>query len=454
MALGTAGTQAQNSGEVKVFISANGSRVLGLSDNGHFAVGSAYEEGRVTYPFIWDIINNTQVYLNDSYSTGICMYGDAKDVTDDGKTIVGQVDGLPAIYHVETGKWEKLPLPSDKYTSGWANKVTPDGKYITGIALEDGELNGVPCLWENGELVETVLPEKDLFDGQVVLSCFDDISADGSLIIGRLAYNSFPFASSAFMYKPATKEFSFIAEDVMTTVDPGGWMLDNHIEDMSMSPNGERLSGVFYESVYTGDPEDYDMWAVSEYYTSFEYNVTDNVFKSFGEEYQEVALLKVDNNGILYGTTPLTMPIRSAVVVENGVRTTLEDFASEKFGVENLLEVTGFENTGTITGVSGDGNVIVAMSNMGGNNYAIVGSGVSGIEKSEMATSADAFVSNGTLYLKGEVASVKIIDVLGRVVTEVSNPSSELDMNGCNGTYLVQLSDNSGKTTVKKVIVK
>lgn len=446
---------AQSEGEVKVFISDYQSRVLGLSDNGRFAVGSAVEDSRAVYPFIWNIEDNTQIYLRQSPdSEELCKYGDAKDVTDDGKIIVGEFDNLPALYYVETGEWKTLPLPSDEYVTGWGQKITPDGVYVIGIALKQGGQTGAPCLWKNGELVDITLPDTDLYGGKVTLACFDDITSDGATLVGRLSYNAFPFASSGFIYDVATQEFSFIAEDVMKTLDPGDNMLDNHLEDMVITPNGKKIAGIFYESVYTGDPDEYDFWAVSEYYTSFEYDVASETFKSYGEMLQEVPVFAVDNNGVMYGATPLNFPIRSAMVIENGEKIALEDYVAEKFNIQDLLGQTGFENTGTITGVSADGNVIVSMATMGGYNYAVVGNKGTGIQHSDVSAGLDAYAVDGVLKLKGEVAVLKVVDMLGRTVLEQNNPGSSVELCGNEGVYLVQLFDVSGHSVVKKIAVR
>lgn len=446
---------AQKKAEVKVFTSEYQSRVLGVSDNGQYAVGAGNDGGQATYPFIWNITSNEVKYLPLSVgSDEICMYADAKDVTDDGKIIAGEYEKLPALYYVETAEWKTLPLPSDEYVTGWAQKITPDGTYVIGIALDESGYNGVPCVWKNGELVEISLPEKNMFGEVVTLARFDDISADGSVLVGRQSYNSFPHSSSGFVYKLETQEFHYIAEDVMLYETPQGVMLDNHLEDMTLSPNGKKTAGIFYESTYTGDSEDFDYGALSEYYTSFEYDIEADDFKSYGQQFETVATFAVDNNGILYGASPLFFPVRTAYIIKGGTKVALESYLAEKYGIEDFLGSNGFSSSGTITGVSADGSVLVGMADMNGNNYAILGEATSGIQESEQQSLMDVVAVDGSLWLKGEVASVKVMDMLGRTLLEVSNPEQSLQLDNVEGIYLVQLTGVSGKTLVKKVILQ
>lgn len=446
---------AQKEAEVKVFTSEYQSRVLGVSDNGQYAVGAGNDGGQATYPFIWNITENVVKYLPLSVgSDEICMYADAKDVTNDGKIIAGEYDKLPALYYVETAEWKTLPLPSDEYVTGWAQKITPDGTYVIGIALDESGYNGVPCVWKNGELVEISLPEKNMFGEIVTLARFDDISADGSILVGRQSYNSFPHSSSGFVYKLDTREFHYIAEDVMLYETPQGIMLDNHLEDMTLSPNGKKTAGIFYESTYTGESEDFDYAALSEYYTSFEYDIDADDFKSYGKEFENVATFAIDNNGVLYGASPLFFPVRTAYIIKDGTKITLESYLAENYGIEDFLGSNGFNSSGTITGVSADGSVLIGMADMSGNNYAVVCGDISGIQGLEQQPLMDVVTVDGSLLLKGDVVSVKVMDMLGRVLVEVNNPGQSLQFDHMKGIYLIQLRDASGKTLVKKVILQ
>lgn len=449
---------AQEKGVVKTFVSDKLSRLLGLSDNGYYAVGSAVDEnGQATCPFIWDVRNDTQTYLPENGGEGIAALASAWDVSDDGKKVVGSYKGLPAVFNVETNEWVMLPLPSDKYVSGTCHKITADGKYIIGLALTEGDGTSVPCLWENEKLIEVTLPETNLYGGNSVMNRFDAISGDGSVITGRMSYVMTPEASSAFIYKPATKEFEYIAPEVMTEKDSGGFTLDNHIEDNVISPNGKFVSGIFHGADYTGDPDNYDFFAVSEFFTCFSYSLDDKKFTNFydvNSGFEELGISAVDDNGVSYAFSPINYPIRMAYVIKDEQRIPLETFVADNFNIDDLLGETGFSQTGTIMGVSSDGSVIGAMADMAGSNYVIAKSGVlTGIENTKVSDMNVSAYGN-TLYLKGDVASVNIIDVSGRVIADITSPSECISVNNGNGLYIVTMMDANGNKKVEKVVLK
>ncbi len=215
---------AQTQGKVLVFNTTDTklSRVWNISDNGHFAVGSSLADGYTMYPFVWNLQNDSKFYLKDkNNATQECLNGDALDITNDGKIISGSYNNLPALYHSDTNTWTMLPIPEEYKANsvGTCSKMTPDGKSGIGMIYDNNTYFGTALYWKDGELVDVNLPEKNLFGGKVMISRFDDISADGEYLIGRLSYNEMPAASCAFIYKASSKEFKYIAEDFMKSVD-------------------------------------------------------------------------------------------------------------------------------------------------------------------------------------------------------------------------------------------
>lgn len=444
-------------GIVKTFVSDKGARLLSLSDNGYYAVGSGVDaNGQPTYPFIWDVRNDKQLYLSENGSDEPATFAAAWDVSDDGKKIVGAYKGLPAMFNIDTNEWIMLPLPSDDYVSGVCHKISSDGKYIIGTAFTVGDGMAVPCLWENEKLIEVTLPEKNLYGGISVMNCFDAMSSDCSVITGRMSYVT-PEASSAFIYKPETKEFEYIAPEVMTEKDPGGFILDNHIEDNVISPNGKFIGGIYHCADYTGDPDNYDFFAVSECFTCFNYNVGDKEFTNLYDvdsNFEELGISAIDDEGVSYAFSPINYPIRMAYVIKDKQSISLDVYARDNFNIDDLLGETGFSQTGTIMGVSSDGSVIGAMADMAGRNYIIAKSGVlTGIENTKVSNMAVNVYGN-TLYLKGDVASVNIVDVAGRIVADINNPSESINVNNGNGLYIITMKDAYGNQKVQKVVIK
>lgn len=453
---------AQTQGKVLVFNTTDTklSRVWNISDNGHFAVGSSLADGYTMYPFVWNLQNDSKFYLKDkNNATQECLNGDALDITNDGKIISGSYNNLPALYHSDTNTWTMLPIPEEYKANGvgTCSKMTPDGKSGIGMIYDNNTYFGTALYWKDGELVDVNLPEKNLFGGKVMISRFDDISADGEYLIGRLSYNEMPAASCAFIYKASSKEFKYIAEDFMKSVDPGGYLLDNHIEEMAISPDGKMVAGILYEEYYTGkEGEEYNRFAINAHNTGFTYNIEKDEFTSYKGKYE--AFFAIDNNGVIYGVNNLLAPFRDAFVIKNGAYSDIAKYAKDEFGISDLQASVGYEDfSGTIANVSADGKAMVYNATLnGGLSYAIIpDTGITGIDQILQSTNGvDALLQGNTIQLKGDVKSVAVYSPLGIKLLETINPSQQISLANYTGVVLVHLTDISNHKVVKKFILK
>lgn len=447
----SSGLLAQEKGVVKVFNSPLKQRVMSLSDNGLFAVGYAIDvEGFSTAPFLWDLQKDTQINLPDSEGNDVeVVRGEANDVVDDGTLIVGACNDLPATYDTTTKKWTMLPMPSKEYVSGWASKVTPDGKYIIGIAFTADMKTGEACLWENGKLLEVVLPEKTIFGGAATMNCFDAISADGSIVTGRLQYTKSPQASCAFVYNIHTKEFRYMAPDIFLEKDPGGEILHNEVLDNAVSPNGKYVGGVFYGTNYIGDPEDYSWLDVEEYSTCFTYEPRSGKFVDMHDVsaiYTEVGISTVDNNGIYYAFTPINYPVRTAYIIQGENKTPLVEYVRKNFNAD-------ISGKGTVMSVSANGDVLAVLETLFGDNYVVAKAGALTGTATINTPTVRYSLEGKELHLAEEVRSVALYDLSGRRLLKMAHPQSVITLACCQGTYILKIVDNKGEETMAKIIL-
>ena len=171
-----------------------------MSDNGQWAVFDATNSGNSTLR-----MNPRLVDLQTGLSTDLCAGLDAatiasaaaRDVTDDGSIVVGELNGQPAYWTKATASWTTLPVKQG-CAGGLVFAVTPDGKYAVGTqTFADNVYKELPALWDltTGTLVNTPgLPTKDMAHEDRGQNRFTQISADGKTILACLSVSYMPTA--------------------------------------------------------------------------------------------------------------------------------------------------------------------------------------------------------------------------------------------------------------------
>ncbi len=160
--------------------------------------------------------------------------------------------------------------------------------------------NCYACVWENGELIDVNHAEVDRLGENATFNEINEISADGSTILGCLNYAVLPNRTAFIIKDGEYREF-------------GDWVYDpeqggneyNFYDVLSLSPNGKWITGDIY---YVAEE-----W-VNEYFCPFRYDVENDVVELFTND-SEVASFAADDNGNLSGATPLSFPIRSARIL-------------------------------------------------------------------------------------------------------------------------------------------
>jgi uncharacterized membrane protein len=203
-----------------------------VSGNGRTIVGGAYL-GETAYALEW----------RDGELRGTLPAGQnsisLSDVSFDGSTIIGAVDGIASFWDAERDLISLGTLPGD--TNSVATDVSSDGTRIVGnSSIGYGETyRGRPFAWTKDDgLVE--LPSYPSSRWTSALS----MSADGKFIVGAASFNALPpFHREAMILGPNGNWR--LLEDVLTSVGLGdqfeGWNFDSAY---SISADGKTIVGV------------------------------------------------------------------------------------------------------------------------------------------------------------------------------------------------------------------
>lgn len=151
---------------------------LGMSGNHRYVAGAAdYNSGC----FVWDTETGDVSYIaseetelrgvsNDGIGVGFAYPEPNQAVT------FNPVDKKLSILEIPTG------------CQGLANAVTPDGKMIVGLTYDAG-YNSKPCFWLDGKYHELSVPTDEQAGLEVNGARAEDVSADGSVILGTVIDN-------------------------------------------------------------------------------------------------------------------------------------------------------------------------------------------------------------------------------------------------------------------------
>ena len=424
-------TFAQSPPSLKPVIAADGAVMYQVSDNGLWASGHNQNETASTGASIWNLNTSERIGL-----TSDSEFAAAWDVTDDGKTAVGNYNDVPAYW--QNGSWTTLPLPTG-YVFGEVTSVTPDGTKMVGRVFNADISLAKACVWENGELVTVTLPTEDRFGDNAYFNQMVDISADGNTMLGCLNYIVLP-NFTGFVIKDGNY-VEFGAEQYEIT--PEGTYV-YHFDVLSMSPNGKWITG---DVMYIAEE-----W-VNEYFCPFRYDVENDVTELFVDD-AEVASFASDDNGNLFGVNPLNDPNRDALFVKNGEWVSLDQELMMEYGI-NVMDETGYEKLGNLLSVSADGRTIVGVNGLDTYNWVLKLDGdITGInDASAEINRMKAVVKHNKLLIGGKVAQFAVYNTLGNEVMnqQVSSVAIADVSHLTAGVYIVSMTDASNNTTSSKV---
>lgn len=411
--------------------------VQSLSDNGVWMVsygtsptdGSRYTNARLTNVQTGEI---TTLGLEDDLELPLeCTAG---DVSDNG-VVVGTYNGVPAVWSKAAG-WTSLPIPSG-WQGGRAEAVTPDGHWAvgrmysyTGSAENYGEY---PMLWDLTTMQTVETPGRPTVGsaGETArMVRYTSISSDGRYILGTVDF-SYTWNTLEFIYDRQTQKYSKIGFNA----DGTPWNPLLLAADGTFSPNGKWVAGSAALRNGTSD----------ETTVPFLYNMETKEIEFFeDQEIRDISCFIVDNNGIVFGATPSNTPVRSLYVHVGKFWYAMDDLLKSAYGMDFYAK-SGFDNTGTAIGVSGDGKVLAAFPDPYVSytlqmnetfteaaakvnllaNYSVVPA--SGASFSKMKTVTVTFPRD--VVVKGSTGDIKFVDEngnsVGRVISFATTSSSD-----------------------------
>lgn len=361
----------------------------------------------------------------------------AYDVTDDGSVVVGAYNNKPAFW--QNGTWTELPMPIADGVGG-VFSVTPDGSKMVGRVFASSWASGEACLWVNGELVEVNHAQVDRFGDDAYFNEMIDISADGNTMLGCLNYVVLPNRTAFIMQNGEYFEFGSEYYDPQS-----GGNQYNFYDFPNMSPNGKWITGDIY-------------WVEGggvEYWCPFRYDVDNNITELFLDD-DEVASFASDNEGNLFGVTPLNFPIREALLLKDGSWVSLDQEILDTYGLNVGLE-TGYEKLGNVFGVSANGKVIVGCNGVQTYNWVLKlpDPSVNIKETNAVANGLKAMMKGSRLAIQGRVSHVTLINQAGIVVMDqkvYGFPVFDLSHLSA-GVYIVVMTDENQQLKSDKIWV-
>ncbi len=356
-----------NDGGILTYITPNGKWAvinLGTSAGGGTAVSQLY-----------DVDNETVVPVTyNGRNLGISA------VSDDGNVVVGSINGRPASYNRATNKITVFPM-RNLWQMGHLDAVTPDGKWAVGYYNgyngkldENDELNHdyyYSTLFVNIETGDTIatpgLPRRDMAHLDQHAMKFSNITPDGRYIIGEMSwYIMQPQSGFVFIYD--TQKHNYEAVGYIEH-DNRPWESKypdmHHVEGTVISPDGHWLAGMAYMT-HAHEEDSF----FNEYGVPFLLDINTRELTVFDEaESNNYGVGAVDNYGTIFGNPDTGSPLRDFRVLYQGKYwITLSQICKQIYGFD-FKEKTGYDRTGTIVGVSGDGRRFLSFPDPLGESY-------------------------------------------------------------------------------------
>ncbi len=366
------GAMAQTSGTPKFILQKNNdlSIVHTFSDNGKWAIvkGATAAQRKSSVVRIVDVTTQAETAVKtegqtDEEAMGIYI---VNDITDDGNTLVGGFNGsltddgsylgIPGIFDMSTKTWTKLFCPLT-VECGYVNCVTPDGKYAVGFGEDNAEdvfsSNSTGIMWDlstKRPVTLNGLPTmpQDYTSRQ---ETYTQISADGRYII---IFGNQSIRPTAFVYDRTNE--SYIQFGKGGTNAPSNYLMMEGAP--VLSANGKYVAGTIRD--------------VNDNLYVVVYNTETQTYTNYDskEEY-DLRVGFVDNNGLVYASSPATTPVREWQVLSEGIWYPFSLICTQRFGID-FFKTTGFDNTGTLWAASADGKVLGSMVSPQGESYIAI----------------------------------------------------------------------------------
>jgi hypothetical protein len=333
----------------------NGYIILTISPNGKYTLYENRSEDEKSGGRIVDLETGAETLVISKNPDASGDNGAAADITDDGNIVVGNYEDMPAYWNRTTGIWTQLPITTTLIGTGGAisgnlSAVTADGHYAVGREFysEYAFEAGMWDLTTNKRVSLSNLPLIDRTGSYQGQNEFRGISADGRYILGVVSYSYYD-GLAYYVYDRDTATYQYIGFDYANNKLTSQVDKLNFIDAAVMSPDGNYVTGQAYMS-------DDNVFA-------FRYNCKTKEFEIYNTDLDSgITGIAIDNNGNVYGATPVSDPQRYIYIRSGKYWYSMENILSQRYGID-FNSTTGLDYTGTPTAVSGDGRYIGAFSN-------------------------------------------------------------------------------------------
>lgn len=302
-------------------------------------------------------------------------YSQPFGVSNDGKTVFGTVNGYPAYFTVDDLTWHHLTMGSatdNRNLMGAVYGMSGDGTKMCGWFSGDDLTHFRSALWVNGQIQELKkLPTyKDLYDKGIITSgdykeqkdetpnySFRQISEDGTKLLLGIDHNRPDWGCSYGVYDLVNDTFTFI-------LAPKATFGHSFTDSAYMSANGEWITG---DMQFVGEDESgYD-----DHDGVYRYHVPTGKLDVYTDlQSRDLLATAIDNNGVIFASTPSSQPIRNLVVRSENLWVDLGKILAQKYNIDFTANTT-FDTSGYAIGVSNDCKTLLAQAEFRGGAYSL-----------------------------------------------------------------------------------
>lgn len=343
-----------------------GGGLKALSANGRWAVGDASNPENGLFPAFPRIVETATGETIELFSESEGLQNAAMGATcisNDGKTVGGSYDGLPAVWTEEEG-WMPLPLPASKFNTGTVSAMTPDGNLCVGRVSMDF-FNEYPCLWDVREMKLLPLPgimtsnpryldliehggNPDEWTDADINVRLTGISADGNSLLGMVDF-CYPASAWEFLYDREAGKWTALGMEFdgtrLRSLDPDM----QNVEECIFSADGRYVAGTYFSESDSNIP--------------ILFQTDDpNSFTAFPDS-EGVGIWAVGTDATLYGSTPYSTPVRNWGAKVGKYWYDWKAVVRQLYGIDWMADITKDELglSGTVVGVSADNLKILAV---------------------------------------------------------------------------------------------
>lgn len=336
-----------------------------LSANGQWAVGDAVnpdDSSITTYPRIVNVATGESIELFTDDEGMMSTPMGATCVSNDGKTVGGSYNRVPAVWKEGTG-WKTLPMPKGKYNIGTVSAITPDGKYAVGRASID-LFYEYPCMWDLETLKLVELPgivstnprNKDMIEEGGDPAEWTDaelnvrltgITPDANVILGTVDF-AFPQVVWDFIYRRDEGKWTPIG----MKYENGRLIPLNDIiagaSECVMSADGKLIGGV--------------CMTTTEGSAQFTLPVSDPNNFTLHSDGDGYGVWAIGSDGVVYGSTPTGTPVRNWSAKVGKYWYDWKSVLKQVYGIDWLNDITKDDLglSGTVMSVSEDNLTILS----------------------------------------------------------------------------------------------